>query len=92
MTENDQTEQIALHRQKFMTATKGVPAHHLSKALGTFTPGIEWAQSPKGHMADQWAKAVVTQDDREGLPNVDLEVLVRRANSRARGEQSWSKK
>lgn len=87
------TELIKVQRQKFMDAVKGIQAHHLSKALGTFTPGIDWAQSPKGHMADQWAKAVVTQNDRgDGLLSVDLETLVRRANSRARGEQGWSTK
>ena len=86
------TELIQSQRQKFMSATKGIQAHHLSKALGTFTPGVDWAQSPKGHMADRWAEAVVKQDNRENLLEVDLEVLVRRANSRARGEEGWSKK
>ncbi len=40
----------------FMAAAKGVPAYRVAFALNGLTPGTDWRQCSKSHMAEEWAR------------------------------------
>ena len=82
------------HKAEFMATLRQVPKHHIVKAMGTLTPGIDWTGCSKGHMADEYARMKMGERLRSVIlhrigQGFHLDVLKRRALSRERGDSDW---
>jgi len=75
--------------EQFLAAVRGIPNHHVTKALGSLTPGTDWAGCSKSHMARALDDAE-RGNYRPRLATIDLALLARRARARADGDQYWS--
>lgn len=80
----------------FMAAVRGIPTHHVTKALSSMTPGINWTRCSKKSMADAYATSNDSAKPRwlghYQLRNLDLERLARRAKARAERDPDWRTK
>lgn len=47
---------------QFMAATKGVDDYSVAQALSDLTPGLDWRNCSRGHMARRWAAAPETPE------------------------------
>jgi hypothetical protein len=75
--------------KEFLAAVRGIPAHHVTKALNTYTPGINWARCTKQLMAEQIDYALHGKYGHKILLTIDLQQLARRARARMHAETRW---
>lgn len=71
----------------FMAAVRGIPNHHVTKALNTLTPGTDWRNSTKNSMSGAYAGSY---GPNSGYTRIDLELLRLRALARMNGDRNWS--
>jgi hypothetical protein len=80
-------------KAEFMTAVRGLSPHSVAVALGEFTFGVNWRRCPKGHMAEQYARAVVGGPkyipSHPRLAYIDLQRLARVARAWENKEPMW---
>lgn len=75
----------------FMAAVRGIPAHHVTKALNCFTWGVDWSKCSKRHMAEEYELAHVPNGrGRASLRTLDLNHLARMAKARQQGDPYWA--
>jgi hypothetical protein len=69
----------------FMAAVRGIPTHHVTRALNSLTPGIDWRGTTKGRMAEAYGDANTpgTRYSYYQLRGLNLAVLRLRALQRA---------
>lgn len=86
------------HIAAFKAALRGVGANHVAAAFNTITPGINWMGCSKTVMAAEYARFKVGKLNSSGrysdsMPTsvIDLELLSRRARTRASGQYNWHK-
>ena len=78
------------HEEIFMAAVRGIPTHHVTKALSALTPGINWMKCSKTHMAESYANALRSERPvYPSLKRVDVHMLARMANARAKKQRNW---
>ena len=75
----------------FMAALRGIPVHHVTAALTSLTPGINWMRCSKTHMAECYDNACTSpRPVYPRLANISLDQLARRARARAARDRNWS--
>ena len=80
-----------IYFDKFMAAVRGIPAHHVTKALNRQMSGIDWSRCSKGLMAQEYENAH-TKEERAYKPEmkrIDLGLLNKQATARMNGEYNW---
>lgn len=71
---------------RFMAAVRGIPAHHVTKAMTALTPGVNWMYCSKRHIAENLDDSIYP-----ACARVDIERLARMARARANHEHHWEK-
>jgi len=76
--------------KNFLAAVRGIPTHHVAKALCTFTSGIDWTGSSKQRLAERFDDAFTRSNSSyPALARVDLGKLAKLARARAEGFDYW---
>lgn len=69
---------------RFMSLVRGVPAHHVTKAMTALTPGVDWMYCSKRHIAENLDDSIYPVCKR-----IDIERLARMARARANKDANW---
>lgn len=77
----------------FLDVMRGIPAHHVTKALMTMTPGIDFRGCSKALMADCYVRSNTQGRSpyHASMCGLDLEKVRRRALARMSGDREWAR-
>lgn len=78
-------------KQAFLDAVRGIDANHVTRALSSLTPGIDWRNSTKTAMAAKYEQAQVegVRSSYPRLQTLNLQHLALKAKARADGFHFW---